>query len=145
MTEERTERIRKSWARVAHRRDDLARIFYQRLFELDPRIEDLFVATEMESQQGKFITMMNEIVHLVHDPEAFAEALRASGARHRSYGVVSRHYRTVGEAFLIALDEVTPDGLDEETRGAWAEAYTQMASLMQSGAEDAAAAAGSSG
>ena len=120
-------------------REELARRFYRRLFDLDPRLEDLFAATEMESQQGKFVVMMDEIVRLVHDPGAFEEVLRASGARHRGYGVVSGHYRTVGEAFLQALDEVTPGGLGAEERTAWAEAYTHMAHLMQSGAEEAPA------
>lgn len=122
---------------MSDRRGDLATTFYDRLFELDPRIEDLFAATPMDSQHGKFVVMMDEIVQLAHDPDAFEEMLRASGARHRGYGVVSRHYRTVGEALLRALDEVTPGGLDEEAKAAWAEAYTLMAHLMQSGAADA--------
>lgn len=136
MHEERAELIRRSWSRVDARRDELGRVFYERLFELDPRIEDLFAAAEMDSQHGKFINMMNEIVHLVPDPDAFEAALRESGARHRGYGVVSHHYRTVGEAFLRALDEMTPGGLEPEVRAAWAEAYTQMAHLMQSGADE---------
>lgn len=139
MNRETSELISRSWARVSGHRDELARIFYDRVFELDPRIEDLFAATEMDSQQGKFVVMMSEIVHLAHDPDAFEDILRASGARHREYGVVSRHYRTVGEAFLKALDEVTPGGLDDDSKGAWAEAYTLMAHLMQCGAEDASA------
>ena len=133
---EKSALIRTSWQRVEDRREELAQIFYRRLFELDPRLEDLFAATEMESQQGKFVVMMDEIVRLVHDADAFEEALRASGARHRGYGVVSSHYRTVGEAFLQALDQVTPaGGLSADERAAWAEAYTHMAHLMQSGAE----------
>ena len=121
------------------RRYELAQIFYRRLFDLAPHLADLFAATEMESQQRKFVAMMDEIVRLVHDPDAFEEALRASGARHRGYGVVSGHYRTVGEAFLQSLDRVTPaGGLSADERAAWAEAYTHMAHLMQSGAAEAA-------
>ncbi len=134
MKERQAALVRASWDRTAHARDELAALFYRRLFELDPRIEDLFAITEMGPQRGKFVTMMNEIVRLVQDPESFDSILRASGARHRGYGVVARDYRTVGEAFLWALDEVTPDGLDAESRAAWAEAYTQMAHVMQSGA-----------
>lgn len=134
MNQDRAELIGRSWNRVLDRKDELARSFYGRLFELDPQIEDLFAISEMDSQHGKFITMMDEIVRLVGDPDAFEAILLASGARHRGYGVVSRHYRTVGEAFLGALDHVTPGGLDSETRAAWAEAYTHMAQVMQNGA-----------
>lgn len=137
MNEERAELIQRSWNGVSDAKDELAGSFYGRLFELDPRIEDLFAVTEMDSQHGKFVTMMNEIVRLVRDPDAFDAVLLASGARHRGYGVLSKHYRTVGEAFLWALDQATAGGLDPATRAAWAEAYTHMAQVMQSGARGA--------
>lgn len=138
LSQDRADLIRRSWARVSGAHDELARSFYGRLFALDPRIEDLFAVTEMESQHGKFVTMMSEIVRLVTVPDGFAAVLRVSGARHRGYGVVPHHYRTVGEAFLWALERVTPGGLDEPTRAAWAEAYTHMARVMQIGAEESA-------
>lgn len=133
--EERTrDLIRRSWAALADHRDDVAPAFYARLFTLDPGLRDLFAVTDMSSQHEKFVLMLDEILRLVGDPEAFEAVLKASGARHREYGVVDRHYRTVGEALLSALDGVLPDGLDDETRAAWAEAYTLMSRIMQSGA-----------
>lgn len=75
--------------------------------------------------------MLAEVVRLAQDPERFEEILAASGRRHAAYGVTARHYRTVGEALLWALDQTFPQGLDDETREAWAEAYTRMAFVMQ--------------
>lgn len=134
MDEDRADLIQRSWSRVSGATDELARSFYRRLFELDPRIEDLFAVTAMESQHGKFIAMLDEIVRLVRDPEPLHAVLVASGARHRGYGVLSRHYQSVGEAFLWALEHTMPDGLDDEERAAWAEWYTHVAGVMQSGA-----------
>jgi len=123
--------IRESWKVVGPRGAGLADAFYQRLFELDPRLRDLFAATEMESQSDKFMTMLSEVVRIMEDPEKFEGVLEASGRRHAGYGVVARHYRTVGEALLWALDEALPGGMDAETREAWSEAYTRMAFIMQ--------------
>ncbi|MEJ2539082.1 MAG: globin domain-containing protein [Gemmatimonadota bacterium] len=126
------ERIRVSWTRLAPEADELARTFYDRLFDLDPRLRDLFAAAEMESQSRKFVAMLAELVRLMQQPEDMERALAASGRRHYGYGVISTHYRTVGEALLWALDRVAgEEGLDPETREAWAEAYTRMASVMQ--------------
>lgn len=134
-----TDLVQRSWQRVQPARARLAEAFYERLFELDPRLEDLFVATEMVSQRQKFTAMLGEVLRLSGDPDAFAALLRASGARHRGYGVVAAHYRSVGEALLWALDDATPGGLDPATRSAWAEAYTHLAHVMRSGADGAAA------
>jgi nitric oxide dioxygenase len=123
--------IRESWQEIGPRGAALADAFYARLFAVDPRIRDLFAAAEMESQSTKFVAMLAEVVRLVQDPERFAEILESSGRRHAGYGVTPRHYRTVGEALLWALDRALPGGMDAPTREAWSEAYTRMAFIMQ--------------
>ncbi len=126
--------LRDSWSLVQDHADDLAEAFYARLFELDPGLRDLFAATDMEVQAKKFLGMMTEIVRMVDEPQALVPALRDSGLRHRGYGVVSRDYLTVGEAFLGALEQVLGPRFDDATRDAWAEAYTQVATVMRGGA-----------
>ena len=128
------ELVRRSWRSFEGRQHALADAFYGRLFELDPRIENLFAVVTMGTQKEKFVAMLDEILRRVDDPDAFEEALMASGARHRGYGVEGSHYRVVGEALLWALDRVGLDRLDEDTRAAWAEAYTHMSRIMQNGA-----------
>lgn len=125
--------IEESWHRIGPRGAELAEAFYDRLFELDPRIRDLFAAAVMEDQGAKFVAMLAEVVRLVRDPDRFGALLAASGRRHAGYGVVPRHYKTVGEALLWALDHALPGGLEPAAREAWAEAYTRMAFLMQRG------------
>ena len=131
METRQTALIQESWGLIEERGPELADAFYARLFQLDPRIKDLFAAAEMESQQVKFVVMLGEVVRLVQDPERFESLLADSGRRHAGYGVVARHYRAVGEALLWALDHAIPGGLDGDTREAWAEAYTRMSFLMQ--------------
>lgn len=134
MDERQVALVSESWALVESRGPELARRFYDRLFHLDPCIEDLFVLAEMDSQGEKFMAMLGEVLRMVQDPDRFEAALVQSGRRHGGYGVVSRHYRTVGEALLWAMESVLPDGFDTDTRRAWAEAYTRMSFLMQKGA-----------
>jgi nitric oxide dioxygenase len=120
-----------SWGRIQDHGTGLAQAFYGRLFQLTPRIKDLFALAEMDSQGEKFMAMLTELVHVAADPDRFESLLRDSGRRHEGYGVVPRDYRTVGEALLWAIDAALPGGMDHPTREAWAEAYTRMSSLMQ--------------
>lgn len=123
--------VMESWERIERHGLELARAFYGRLFNLDPRLKDLFALAEMDSQGEKFMAMLNELVHVAEDPDRFESMLRDSGHRHRGYGVLARDYRTVGEALLWAIDHALPGGLDLPAKEAWAEAYTRMSSLMQ--------------
>jgi hemoglobin-like flavoprotein len=133
MEPEKIHLLKGSWDRVQDHGPALAESFYDRLFHLAPRLRDLFTITEMNSQNEKFLLMMSEMVRYAGDPDRLVELLRASGRRHQDYGVVARDYMTVGEAFLWALDHALPDGLSEDERDAWAEAYTFMSSVMRSG------------
>lgn len=131
----KTRLIENSWALLQGSPGDVAGTFYKRLFQLNPRIKDLFSVVVMEDQQEKFSAMLGELVRLMGDPEGFESLLRESGRRHREYGVLARDYATVGEALLWALDRALPEGLDGATREAWAEAYTRMSFLMQQSGE----------
>jgi hemoglobin-like flavoprotein len=134
--------VTESWERVQEHAPELATAFYGRLFQLDPRIKDLFALAAMESQGEKFMAMLSELVHVVEDPDRFEGLLVDSGRRHEGYGVVPRDYRTVGEALLWAIDTALPGGMDEPTRQAWAEAYTRMASIMQGSSREPSAHSG---
>lgn len=136
MDREKIERLRASWERLQIHGPELAASFYSRLFQLDPKLKDLFAITEMDSQNKKFMSMMSELVDHAEDEETLVALLRASGRRHRGYGVVSRDYLTVGESFLWALDHAVPGGLLPEERTAWAQAYTFMSSVMSGAAGD---------
>ena len=134
MKPEQIARIDESWRRLEPRRTRLAESFYARLFELDPSLKDLFLLVEMESQSAKFLSMLNEVLSAVRHPEAFRATLLSSGARHHGYGVISSHYKVVGEALIWALEQTTPVPLSEDARRDWIEAYTLMAHVMQKGA-----------
>ena len=131
MDHAQTRLLRETWNRLETHGAVLAEAFYHRLFRLDPRLKDLFAITQMDSQHEKFMLMMRELVKNADRPEELAALLRESGRRHRGYGVISRDYLAVGEAFLWALDHALPGGLAPAERAAWAEAYTFMASIMR--------------
>jgi hemoglobin-like flavoprotein len=131
MTSEQRQLLLQSWARIEQRGDECATIFYERLFELDPRTQALFAATDMAAQRAKFILMLGSIVRVLDDPDQLVPEGIALGRRHGDYGVRDGDYETVGQALLWMFERALGDDFDEPVRIAWGEGYRMLAALMQ--------------
>jgi hemoglobin-like flavoprotein len=134
MTPESEELVRQSWFRISKRSAALAERFYGRLFELAPDHRLLFAATDMPTQQRKFIAMLHGIVNHLSTPDRLVPEVAALGARHVGYGVKTDDYGVVGEALLWALEAELGPAMTPAHRQAWRDAYQLTARLMQRGA-----------
>jgi hemoglobin-like flavoprotein len=130
MTPTDIDRIRTSWAAVEPIADAAAGLFYGRLFELDPAIERLFRRTDMPAQRKVLMQTLTVVVKSLDKLEQIVPAVQALGRRHAGYGVREEHYATVGAALLWTLEEGLGDAFTSDVRGAWADAYGILASVM---------------
>ena len=127
-----TERlIRESWEKVSPRSDELASVFYARLFSQSAQAASLFTATNMAEQRKKLVLMLTEIVRVIDQPKLLISEVSESGRRHKGYGVQERDYRDVGVALLQAFEETLGKDFTPEVRSAWKEAYDLLASVMR--------------
>jgi len=136
MTPRQIDLIRTSWSAVEPISDAAARLFYDRLFESDPAIKRLFAKTDMQAQRGILMQTLTLLVSSLDDFELVVPVLEALGRVHAGYGVRQRHYDTVEEALLWALDRGLGEAFDDETADAWATAYSAVASVMIEAAAD---------
>ena len=134
MTPRQIDLIRASRAAVEPISDDAARLFYDRLFELDPAIKRLFARTDMAAQRRILMQTLTLLVSSLDDFETVTPVLAALGRVHAGFGVRLGHYDTVEAALLWALDRGLDDAFDDETADAWATAYSAVASVMIEGA-----------
>jgi len=131
MTPEDRQLVHDSWALASANADELATRFYAFLFEIDPAASRLFAATDMTAQRRKFTDMLAAIVRAIDEPRELVPTAAALARRHVGYGVVDRHYDTVGESLLHAIQGTIGDRFTAETRAAWLEAYALLASVMR--------------
>jgi hemoglobin-like flavoprotein len=96
--------LRRTWELVTPIADEVAELFYARLFELDPTLRSLFQG-DPATQRQKLMDMLGMLVTHADQPDELQSMLAALGARHASYGVRVEHYDTVVEALLWTLDE----------------------------------------
>ena len=109
----------------------MARVFYDRLFELDPATQRLFASTDMEAQGRKFWQMLAEIVRVLDEPDELVGQTAALGRRHLGYGVTDNQYESVGAALLWALEQALGSAFTPDVRDAWSEAYLIIATVMR--------------
>ena len=128
--------VQDSFATIATIADDAAILFYQRLFELDPSLRPLFRG-DMAEQRKKLMQMIAAAVKGLDRLEQLVPAVRDLGRRHGGYGVVDRHYETVGEALLWTLEMGLGRGFTPELKEAWAAVYTLLATTMKEAAREA--------
>jgi len=124
---------------VAPIQDEAARLFYDRLFEIDPSTRPLFASTDMAEQGKKLMQMINVVVASLERLDAIRFAVKDLGRRHEGYGVREEHYESVGAALLWTLGQGLGEEFTLEVEEAWAETYGTLTAIMKDGAAAEAA------
>jgi hemoglobin-like flavoprotein len=135
MDSEQIRLVQKSFTRLAQvQRTPTA--FYERLFELDPALRPLFKGS-IEEQSRKLMNVLSAAVHSLHDFDALLPTVRSLGMRHRGYGIKDSDYDTVGQALMWTLEKSLGNDFTEDVRGAWAETYRVLSTVMKRSAAHA--------
>ena len=121
--------VQSSFAKVAPIAGTAARLFYDRLFELDPAVRPLF-KTNLDEQGRRLMAMIAAAVNGLGDLPALLPVLQDLGRRHARYGVNPGHYSIVGQALLDTLEKGLGPDFTPETRKAWTIVYKAMADTM---------------
>jgi hemoglobin-like flavoprotein len=129
------ELVQRTFAVVAPIADDVAVLFYRRLFEIDPTLESMFTGN-MADQRRKLMVMLTAAVKGLPRLDRLIPVLQDLGRRHADYGVDDRHYETVGEALLWTLEKGLGPDFTPDVREAWTTVYGVLASTMRAGAEE---------
>jgi hemoglobin-like flavoprotein len=133
MTPQQITLVRSSFAKVAPIADSAAKLFYGRLFELDPTLRPLF-KSDMEAQGNKLMAMIGGAVSLLDKPDELIPVVTSLGRRHAGYGVEDGHYETVGAALLWTLEKGLGADFTLDVEHAWATTYEVLSNTMKAAA-----------
>jgi hemoglobin-like flavoprotein len=129
MTPQQIQLVRSSFAQVAPIAPQAAALFYRHLFAADEAVARLFKG-DMAVQGDKLMRMLGTAVALLDQPQQLMPVLHRLGERHAGYGVLPRHYDTVGAALLRTLAEGLGEAFTEEVCDAWCELYGLVSRTM---------------
>ena len=128
--------VQTTFATIAPIADDAAVLFYRRLFEIDPSLQQMFRG-DMAEQRKKLMQMLTAAVKGLDRLDQLVPVVQALGRRHATYGVADAHYNTVGTALLWTLEKGLGAAFTTEVREAWATVFGLLATVMKDAAREA--------
>ncbi|MGY0218334.1 globin family protein [Endozoicomonadaceae bacterium StTr2] len=137
LTEKQIQLVTESWQSVVPIADTAGKLFYGRLFELDPSLRPMFKG-DITSQGKKLMQVLGVAVNALNNLDNIIPALEDMAQRHVAYGVKEEHYETVGQALLWTLQQGLGDACTEEVIEAWTAVYTLIANTMMEAAAETA-------
>jgi hemoglobin-like flavoprotein len=130
--------VQSTWQQVLPFRDEAAKLFYTKLFELDPSLRKLFT-TDIQEQGRKLMAMITVVVNGLNHLDSLMPAIKGLARRHVTYGVTDSHYSTVGVALLWTLGQGLGEAFTPEVEDAWTRAYSVLSHTMKEVAASEAA------
>jgi hemoglobin-like flavoprotein len=121
--------IQKSYAEVRLATDQIAVLFYNRIFEIAPTVKPLF-KSDMVEQGRKLMGTLAFVVQGLAGLPSILPAVSALAKRHAGYGARPEHYGPVGEALLWTLKQRLGSKWTAETAAAWTKAYETLSGYM---------------
>lgn len=131
MTPEQGQLVRLSFVQVMDRKQDVGRIFYDRLFAIAPDLRPLF-KNDIDQQAQKLMDMLALAIGHLKNPTGLSVMLEGLGRRHAGYGVQDQHYAIVGDALIWSLQKALGADFTPPLRDAWIALYTVAADTMKS-------------
>jgi hemoglobin-like flavoprotein len=132
MTPSQIQLVQSALPFIAAEKEQVARLFYSRLFQLDPVLRDLFKG-DMVVQGDKMVSMLATLIAALNRPDQIVPVLQALGQRHAGYGVQDSHYATVGSALLWTLERCLSTNFTAEMRDAWIALFFVVSRTMIAG------------
>ena len=129
--------VKETWRKVAPMADAAARLFYDRLFEIDSTTRPLF-QIDLADQRRKLIQALTMVVQGLDHLETLVPTIADLGRRHAQFGVTDAHYDTVGAALLWTLEQGLGSAWTPEVKVAWSCAYALLADVMREAADEPA-------
>ena len=115
--------------------ESTAKLFYERLFEMAPEIRPLF-DEDISVQQRKFASTLQIAVNGLSNLDKLLPVIQDLGRQYGSDGVEEKHYQTVGEVLLWALQQTLGDNFTPSIKKAWVNTYTLLSGAMREASLD---------
>jgi hemoglobin-like flavoprotein len=129
MTPDQVQLVQQSFAKVAPISETAAVLFYDRLFDIAPKVRSMF-PTDLTEQRRKLMATLAVVVGGLGNLESVLPAASALAKRHVSYGAKAEHYPVVGAALLWTLEKGLGDGWTPDVAEAWTAAYGTLSGFM---------------
>lgn len=126
--------VQSNWALMRPIAVHVADLFYDRLFELDPSLEDL-LTEDTHVLRARFTRAVGTAVAALDDIGALLPLLHDLGRRQGALGLRPSTYVTMGKALLWTFEQTLSEEFTAPVKEAWTALYVYVSSALLQGAE----------
>jgi hemoglobin-like flavoprotein len=123
--------VQRSFGRAATRKRQMATLFFDRLFELDPTLRPQF-SSDLDEQGRRFMRSLALIVSLLDKPAELQQRLHAMSHAHDSRLFEPGPLDTASAALIWALEQTLGREFTPVVRDAWQSACAAVISRLPS-------------
>ncbi|MDV6236004.1 globin family protein [Leptospira ellisii] len=123
---EEIELVRTSFEKLYSQKEEVAALFYGKLFELEPSYKSLFKG-DMAEQGRKLMVMLRTLVSGLDNLGSLVPVIQDMGKRHVKYGVRPSDYDVVGAALLATLQQGLGNEFTPRLKRLWTDVYQIVA------------------
>jgi len=106
-------------------------LLYDKLFELDPKMSELFKG-DLKEQQHRIMTMMRVVVEGMNNPQIIIPAIQKMGQRHNEdYEVRPEYYNNFKKSLIYAFSESLGNDFTPEIKKVWEKFYDLLSTTMK--------------
>jgi len=132
MDKEEIALVTQSWSQIITDQEAVGKLFYKRLFELDPSLSNLF-QPDITEQARKFVSMITYLIYKLDDLDGVLMQAVDLGKRHQSYRVSLKDFDTVHQAFFETLEKSGSGVWNDQVHRAWDKVYALFEQAMKEG------------
>jgi hemoglobin-like flavoprotein len=122
--------IQSSFQKLLEQTNNFGKIFYDKLFKINPGLEKLFKG-DMKEQERKLIRMVKVVVDGLNNPHIIFPAIQELGIKHFEFGVAPKDYKIFGDCLVESLESNLGEIFDKKTKDAWYKLYDELTDIMQ--------------
>ena len=126
--------VRCSWESMKPMSAHVADLFHDRLFELDPSLEELF-PEDLQAQRLRFQKALGAVMGGLDDLPGMLPLLQDVGRRLDNLGFRAGQYVLMGKALLWTFEQTLAEEFTPAVKEAWASLYAFASSAMIAGTE----------
>lgn len=121
--------VQETFKMVVPIKDEAAKLFYDRLFEIEPSTREMF-SDDTTEQGKKLMGALATVVGGLTDPDSIIPTVQDLGVAHLGFAVEDWHYDVVGQALIWTLEQGLGEAFTDEVKDAWVAAYTLLSGVM---------------
>jgi hemoglobin-like flavoprotein len=121
--------VRASFSKIGKEYTPGSTLFYDKLFERDPKLREMF-REDIAGQGMKFMTTLGVIVDALDDPEKLEDELGPLGEGHAALGVAAGHFAVMEEALMDTFRSTMGERFTPEIEEAWRVAFEEISKVM---------------